>query len=265
MRAWAAGAAAAACLALAAVARAQSLVEVVPDDPCAQAQAFADDDASPAAEHLRRACRLRRLDQRLAAERRQEVIAAEQVRADRIQRWIDQTQPPRVTRPFALEGLLGTGIASYGLSVAWAFLKQAELAAWLGRRTISCDTLSTTGGADCSRTSYGLRGRWYLLPTKIAPFVSSGLTITGAHVQIRQGGALLSGDARANSYNLAAGVLLAYAAARLSVEGIYERAFYTGASKDDPKKTPNGDLNGIWSDSLKQDRFGIRVQVGCAF
>jgi hypothetical protein len=257
------------CLALATTARAQSLVDVVPDDPCLQVRALASDEVSPSAERLRRACRLSQLDQRLEAERRDEVVTAEQVRVGRIQRWLDDTQPARVTRPFSIEGFLGSGIASYGVSAAWAFLKKAELSAWLGRRSISCDTLQMQGGADCSRTAYGLRGRWYLLSTKVTPFVGGGMTITSAHVQIVQGGqngsSLLSGEARANSFNLAGGLQVAYAAFRLSGEGLYEHAYYTGASADDVKKTPNSQLKGIWSDSLKQDQFGIRVQVGFAF
>jgi len=270
MTAWAAaGTGLLVWVALAAAARAQSLVEVLPDDPCLQAQALAGDDVSPSAEQLRRACRLRQLDQRLEIERRQQVVAAEQARADRIQRWLDQTQPPRATRPFAIEGFLGSGLASFGVSAAWAFLKNAELSAWLGRRSISCDTLDMQGAADCSRTSYGLRGRWYLLPTKLAPFLGAGLSLTSAHVQIVQSGSngstLLSGDARANSYNLAGGLQLSYAAFRLSGEAIYEHAYFTGANVNDAKKTPNGQLKGIWSDSLKQDQVGIRVQVGFAF
>src|SRR6185312_11271224 len=256
-------------LALAATARAQSLVDLVPEDPCARADALASDDVSDSAEHLRRACRLRRFDDRLEIARRQQVLAAEQARGDRIQRWLDQTQPPRVIRPFSVEGFLGNGLASYGITAAWALLKQADLSAWLGQRSISCDTVNALGGADCSRTSYGFRGRWYLMPTKVTPFLSGGLSITTAHVQIVQNGSggstLLSGDARANSYNLAGGIQIAYGAFRLSGEAIYEHAFFTGANTDDPKKTPNGQLKGIWSDSLKQDQVGMRYQVGFAF
>ncbi|MES1209220.1 MAG: hypothetical protein ABUS79_25060, partial [Pseudomonadota bacterium] len=51
---------------LAATAHAQSLVEVVPEDPCEQARALDRDDDSPTAQQLRRACRLQRFDGRLA-------------------------------------------------------------------------------------------------------------------------------------------------------------------------------------------------------
>jgi hypothetical protein len=253
----------------AAAARAQSLVEVVPEDPCAQARALAPTDDGPAAQELRRACRLQRFDGRLAAERQREIVAAEETRTARIERWIDRNQPPRATRPFSVDGFAGTGLSSYGLSAAWAFVSQAELAAWLGRRSITCDSLNQNGGADCSRTSFGFRGRWYLLPTKVTPFLSAGLAITAAHLQIRQSmngsTMLLAGDGRANSLEGGGGVQIAYAAFRLSVEYAYEDTFYTGASKNDPKKTPNGDLDAVWSDSLKADRHGIRVQVGYAF
>lgn len=257
-------------MAAAATARAQSLVQVVPDDPCEQARALEEDDDSPTAEHLRRACRLRRFDDRLAYERRQEVIAAEQVRSGRIQRWLDDTQPARVTRPFSIDGFAGTGFASYGLSAAWAFLRKAELSAWFGRRAISCATLSSPDGGDCTRTAWGFRGRWYLLANRISPFLGAGMTITSSHLQIVQdgsngGSALLSGSGRANSYTLDAGAQLAYAAFRLSVEYQYEKAYYTGASGDDPKKIPSAALNSVWSNSLNDDRHGVRVQVGFAF
>lgn len=258
-------------LAVGASAHAQSLVDVVPEDPCAQAMALDQDDVSPAAEHLRRACRLRRLDQKLTAERQQEIVAAEQAREGKIQRWIDQTQPPRVTRPFSFDGMVGAGVATYGLSFAWAFLKKAELAVWLGKRSISCDAVNARNGADCSRTSYGFHGRWYLLSSKLSPFLGIGLTISNAHLQLVQGamygvgGTLLSGQGRANSYNAGAGVQLAYAAFRLSAEYVYEHAYYTGSSLDDRMKTPNGTLNEVWSNSLKDDRHGFRVQAGYAF
>jgi hypothetical protein len=257
---------------LAATARAQSLVEVVPEDPCEQARALERDDDSPSAQQLRRACRLERFDDRLTAECRQQVVAAEQARSVRIERWIDQTQPARATRPFSVGGFAGTGIATYGLALGWAFLRKAELAAWLGRRTITYDSLYAPGAGDCSRTAYGFRGRWYPLTNKIAPFVAAGLTIINSHLQIVQNGSnngggqtLLSGSGRANSYNLGGGAQLAMAWFRLSVEYVYEHAFYTGASASDAKKTPNQDLNGVWATSLKDDQHGVRFEVGFAF
>ena len=256
---------------LAATARAQSLVEVVPQDPCAQARALDRDDDSPAADQVRRACRLERFGARLEAERRQQIVAAEAVRSDRIERWIDQTQPARVTRPFSVDAFAGTGVATYGVSVSWAFLRRAEVAAWLGRRTITCADVAGPEAGDCSRTAYGFRGRWYPLGTLFSPFLAAGLSIVSAHLQILQsapqngGDNLLRGSGRANSYNLGAGAQFARAWFRLSVEYVYEHAFYTGASASDAKRTPNQDLNGVWFSSLRDDQHGVRFQVGIAF
>lgn len=256
---------------MAATARAQSLVEVVPEDPCARARALDRDDDSPTAQELRRACRLERFDDRLAAERRQQIVAAEDARSVRIERWIDQTQPARVTHPFSVDGFAGTGIATYGISVSWAFLRSAELAAWLGRRTITCADLTGPEAGDCSRTAYGFRGRWYPLNMTVSPFLAAGLSLVSSHLQILQSGSqnggqnLLKGSGRANSYNLGGGVQLAKAWFRLSVEYVYEHAFYTGASASDAKRTPNQDLNGVWFTSLKDDQHGVRFQVGFAF
>jgi hypothetical protein len=256
---------------MAATAHAQSLVEVVPEDSCEQAGALDPDDESPTAEQLRRACRLEQFDGRLAAERRQQIVAAETARTGRIQRWIDQTQPARVTRPFSVDAFAGTGVATYGFSLSWAFLRRAEVAAWLGRRSITCAEVGNPEGGDCSRSVYGFRGRWYPLGTKVSPFLAAGLSIVTAHLQLEQSNAqngadpILRGSGRANSYNLGGGVQLAVAWFRLSVEYVYEHAFYTGASASDAKRTPNRDLNGVWSTSLKDDQHGVRFQVGFAF
>ncbi len=257
-------------VAAAAKARAQSLVEVVPEDPCEQARLLDEDDDSPPAEHVRRACRLRRFGQKLEAERQEDIMAAENAREARIQRWVDNTQPPRVTRPFSIEGFAGTGISSYGLAASWAFLRQADLSAWFGRRAISCDTVNATGAGDCTRTSYGFHGRWYLAGTKLSPYLGTGMTFTSAHLQIVQsgsngGGNLVSGSGRASSYNVQAGMQVAYQRFRASVEYVYEHAFYTGANTADMYNKPSPALNSVWSTSLNDDRHGFRVQAGCAF
>ena len=62
-----------------------------------------------------------------------------------------------------------------------------------------------------------------------------------------------------------AGLQLAASYVRLSVEYIFEYVFYTGANLSDEQKTPSEDLRLIWADSLKQDRHGVRFQVGFAF
>ena len=176
-----------------------------------------------------------------------------------------------MTRPFSVDAFAGTGVATYGLALSWAFLRKAELAAWLGRRTITCADIAGPEAADCSRTAYGFRARWYPLGTKVSPFVAAGLSIVNSHLQLlqnsrkRNSDRVLTGSGRANSYNLGAGAQLAMAWFRLSVEYVYEHAFYTGASASDSKRTPNQDLNAVWSTSLKDDQHGVRFQVGVAF
>ena len=88
-------------------ARAQSLVNEVPEDPCEAARGLAIDDASPSAESLRRACRLQHFENRRTADRRQQVAVEEQRREDRVQAWLTDTQPFRVTHPLAVEGFFG--------------------------------------------------------------------------------------------------------------------------------------------------------------
>ena len=117
-------------------ARAQSLVDQRPEDPREAARALDIADTTPGAENVRRACRLERFQDRLAAERIQQGATQELARDARIQQWIDATQPSRVTHPLAFEGFFGSGLASYGVSFSWDFLRHAELGVWLGWRPI---------------------------------------------------------------------------------------------------------------------------------
>jgi hypothetical protein len=75
----------------------------------------------------------------------------------------------------------------------------------------------------------------------------------------------LDGHGDADSGNASAGVQLAVSNVRLSVEYIFEYVFYTGANRSDVQQTPSEDLRSVWNDSLKQDRHGVRFQVGFAF
>jgi hypothetical protein len=252
-------------------ARAQSLVDEVSDDPCENARALDSADLSPEAQHLRRSCRLERLDARLSAERRQEIVAEAQVRDANIQQWLDRTQPPRVTRPMSIVGFAGTGLASYGLAYSWAFLRRWELGAWFGRRPISCLDANGNDDDDCSRLSYGLRFIGYIFDRGMSPFVGVGISFTTAHLQIADPAsssmppALLIGSGRANSLSAIAGYQIAYRAFRASLEYVFEDAFYTGASLDDQKKSPNDPLRNALANSLRGDRNGIRFEVGFAF
>jgi hypothetical protein len=258
-------------VALAAVgARAQSLVDEAPEDPCEAARGLAIDDASPSAERLRRACRLEHFEDRLTAERHEQVSIEEQRREDRVQAWIADTQPARVTHPLAVEGFVGTGLAGYGFLFAWDFVKAAEVSAWIGWRPISCQDQYSGTSSSCGRTAFGLKGRWYLTDHTLTPFLSGGLSLMNSHLQLytsstNSGSNFASGSGTANSLNAGAGLELGYRAFRASVEYVFEYTFYTYAALDDAKKTPSSDLDSALVDSLRADRNGFRVQVGYAF
>jgi len=252
-------------------ARAQSLVDQRPEDPCDAARALDIADTTPAAENVRRACRLERFEDRLAADRSKQVATEELTRQARIQQWIDVTQPWRVTRPLAFEAFLGTGLASYGLSFSWDFLRQASLGAWLGWRPISCQDMSGASTSSCGRTAYGLRGRWYLLARNFTPFVDTGLSFMSSDLALfvpnpgGYGSTYTSGSGRANSACLGAGLAFGFRSFRASVEYVFEYTFYTGASLNDDKKMPSPELDAALESSLRADRNGIRFQAGYAF
>ncbi len=248
-------------------ARAQSLVQQQPEDPCEGARALDIADTTPAAENLRRACRLQRFEDRLAFDRSQQVATQELTREARIQQWIDATQPSRVTRPLAFEGFFGSGLVSYGVGFSWDFLRHAALAAWLGWRPISCQDVYGNSTSSCGRTAYGLRGRWYLLDRDFSPFVDTGLSFMSSNLALfsNSGAGYLSGAGRANSVSLGAGLAFGFRSFRMSIEYVFEYAFYTGASLNDDKKTPNAELDTALSSSLHADRNGVRFEVGYAF
>lgn len=252
----------------AAGARAQSLVNQQPEDPCEGARALDIADTTPAAENLRRACRLERFEDRLAADRSQQVATQELTRQARIQQWIDATQPWRVTRPLAFEGFFGSGLASYGISFSWVFLRKAELGAWLGWRPISCQDQSGNQTSACGRTAFGLSGRWYLTDHDLTPFVGTGLDFMTSNLALCVDAYCsnhIAGAGRANSVSLAAGLAFGFRSFRMSIEYVFEYAFYTGANVDDDKKTPSPELDTALSTSLRADRNGVRVQAGYAF
>lgn len=252
-------------------ARAQSLVQQQPEDPCEGARALDIADTTPGAENLRRACRLERFQDRLALERSEQVATQELTRDARIQQWIETTQPWRVTRPLAFEGFVGTGLASYGFSFSWDFLRHAELGVWLGWRPISCQDGMGYSTSACGRRAYGLRGRWYLLARDFTPFVDTGISFMSSDLALyvpnpdSNGSTYRSGSGRANSVVAGAGLAFGFRSFRFSIEYVFEYAFYTGASLNDDKKTPNPDLETALSTSLHADRNGLRFQAGYAF
>jgi hypothetical protein len=251
-------------------ARAQSLVNEVPEDPCQAARGLDFTDTSPDAEHLRRSCRLQRFENRLESERGQQVAVEEQAREERVQQWIEATQPSRVTHPMAIEGFVGSGLASYGFAVSWDFLRRWEVGGWIGWRPISCSDNNGNTNADCGRTAFGLRGRWYLSDHDFTPFVASGLSLMTSNLALCPSYGCNSsnytgGTGRANSLNAGAGLALGIRSFRASLEYVFEYTFYTGTSLNDAKKTPSPALNTALSESLRGDRNGVRFQMGYAF
>jgi hypothetical protein len=256
----------------------------VSEDACEQARSFETDDQSPAAQHARRACRLQRFGDRLAAERRQEIAAAEQSQAEWVQAWTEATQPARVSRPFTAAGFVGSGLASYGLAVSWAVLARLELEAWIGQRSVgSSDALSSRGTAVYTRDAAGLNARWLFSDKNVSPFVGAGFATTRADVQVVSynlgpqldlpagtgnpslGPGMFSGSARAHAVSASAGLQLAIRSVRANLEYVFTYAFYTGANDGDAQKTPDENMRLLWQDGIRSDRHGIRFQVGYAF
>jgi len=250
-------------------AHAQSFVQQVSDDACEQSMSFAPDDDSPAAAHAHRACRLQMFERRLVNERQQTMIAEQQAREALIATWLATTQPQRVQRPLSVEAFFGTGLASYGAVFSWNILRQLEVSARYGKRPMNCVDMYGSLNGDCTRTLMGASGRWMLLPKDFTPFVGAGFSVTKAplqvfHVDPMTGqSAFLTGNGRAHSANLSAGVQLSISALRLSLEYVFEYIFFTGA--EDMKVIPSKELLPIWQGSVDGDKHGVRFQVGIAF
>lgn len=253
-------------------ARAQSLAERVSDDPCDQARAFEVGDTGAAAQRAWRACRLARLEERLAAERRTQMAAQAQAQEARIRTWLAATQPIRVLRPFAIEGFAGSGLANYGLGLSWFVLRRLELGGRVGWREIGYgEFFSSSGSARYQSINMGVGARWLLSDKDFSPFVGAGLSMTGANIEVttfnpmRSATPVLVGVARAHSASLSGGVQLAVRSLRVSLEYIFESIFYTGANLANVEQTPDDDVRVVWRDSLTKDRHGIRFGAGIAF
>jgi len=253
-------------------ARAYTFVDVIPEEPCARARSFDPKDASAAAQHARRACRLEAFEQRMAEERRRQVVAGDDARDAWIQKWMVGTQPARVLHPMAVEAFGGSGIVNYGAAFSWNVLRNLELAARIGQRKMSC-TDPNTGAtdADCTRTTWGAGVRWILGDRDFSPFFGTAFSSTNAPLKVNHydpmtgATTFLDGNGRAQSVSLSGGLQLAVSYVRLSLEYLYEYVFYTGANLNDMQKSPSEDLRAVWDDSLGQDKHGVRFQVGFAF
>lgn len=257
-----------------------SFAEEISGDPCERARLYRRDDTSAGAEHARRECRLQAFERRLASERQQAVAMAEEAEIERVQSWMERTQPTRVIRPLSANLVVGRGLVTYAVAVAWDLSRYAEVGAWIGRHPITCANQFSATGGDCTRTAYGFGGRWMFLDRDLTPFVGAGFASTSSHVAIYDQSAapsssdnnsgpssnpLLSGGSRAHSLEASAGALLSFHGLRLSLAYVFEYVFYTGANQDDMDHTPNDVLRGVWADSLQQDRHGVRLEIGYAF
>ncbi|HMF41879.1 MAG TPA: hypothetical protein VKQ32_14495 [Polyangia bacterium] len=251
-------------------ARAYTFVDELPEDACARARAYDPQDSSDAAQHARRACRLENFDQHLAERRSQQVAAEQEARDAAIEKWMVGTQPARVINPIAVELFAGSGIINYGAAISWNVLRQLELAAHIGQRQMDCATSTSSSGGNCTRTTWSIGARWILGDRDFAPFGGVAFSSTHAPLKINHYDqqamttTFLDGKGIADSGSLSAGVQLAVSQVRLSLEYIFEYVFFTGATLNDMQR-PSPDLRSVWNDSLKQDRHGVRFQVGFAF
>jgi hypothetical protein len=250
-------------------ARAYTFIDQLPEDPCARARAFDPQDASPAAQHARRACRLEVFERRLAEERRQAVASEQNSRGEQAQKWLETAQPARVAHPLALELFAGSGIVNYGAGISWTALRNIEVAARIGQRQMSCADMFFGTSADCTRTTWGAGARFIFADRDFSPFIGAAFSSTNAalkilHPNMMGGQDFLDGKGSANSLGASAGIQLGISHVRFSLEYLYEYVFYTGANLNDMQRTPSEALLSVWDQSLSQDRHGVRFQVGFA-
>jgi opacity protein-like surface antigen len=250
-----------------------SFVQEVSDDACEEARRYPRADDSPAAQHARRACRLQRFEVRLREERQQEVAAQVDQRNARVEKWLETTQSARVVHPLAVEGLMGSGLARYGLAVSYMLLRQLELAALIGWRSVGYEDADTTGSgvAEYGNRTLAATGRWYAADRPFSPFVGAGLGLTTADLKVfwygRDGSPPgdFIGAARGHSMTAHAGVQLATRNVRFSLEYVFTYVFFTGANLDDMDKTPNEQMRAVWKETLDEHRHGVQLRVGYAF
>jgi hypothetical protein len=256
-------------------AAAQSFVQLVSGDACAELRGYERADASPAAQEARRACRLQRFEQHLAAEREEQVAAQVQERDARIEKWLATTQSARVVHPLALTAFAGTGLASYGIGISLMALRRLEAAVSIGWRSVStADTpySSYSGSADYKSRTLGFNGRWFLSDRELSPFLGAGIGVTTADLNVLWYGkdqtpsmTLPPGSARGHSLSAAGGVQLAKGNIRLSVEYVFQYVFYTGAGLNQMDMMPNDQIRIVWQETLDAHRHGVRFEVGLAF
>lgn len=255
-------------------AAAQSFVQLVSGDACAETRRYDRADTSPAAEEARRGCRLQRFEQHLAAEREQQVAAQVQERDARIEKWLATTQPARVVHPLALTAFAGTGLASYGIGVSLMALRRLEAAVSIGWRSVSTsDTpyTSYSGSADYKSRTLGFNGRWFLSDRELSPFVGAGIGVTTADPTVLWYGkdqtpsTSFQGSARGHSMSAAGGLQLAKGNIRLSLEYVYQYVFYTGAGLNQMDMMPNEQIRIVWQETLDAHRHGVRFEVALAF
>jgi hypothetical protein len=159
-------------------AHAYTFVEEVPENPCERARSFDPQDDGEMAQRARRACRLAVFEQRMTNTRREQVAAEQRAQEAAVERWLEKSETARVVHPMAIEGFAGSGIVNYGLTFSWNVLRQLELGAHLGQRQMSCIDQNFGTTADCTRTTWSLGVRWFLLDKDFSPFVGTGFSST---------------------------------------------------------------------------------------
>jgi hypothetical protein len=252
----------------------QSFVQrVVSEDACLEARRFEHADDSPAAQHARRACRLQQFEARLHDERQEQVVAQVEQRNARVQKWLETTQSARVVHPLSLEAFMGSGLARYGLALSYMALRQLEVSALIGWRSVGYEDAepSGNGAAEYENRTLAFTGRWYAVDRPFTPFVGAGLGSTTADLDVfwfgkdQTGAASYTGEARGHSMSAHAGAQLATRNLRLSLEYVFNYVFFTGANLADMEKTPNEQMRAVWYETLNEHRHGIQVRVGYAF
>lgn len=247
------------------------LVEQLRDeDPCAEAATFAESDQSPEARRAYRRCRLAWLDRSLAEQRRHEAEERARRRPQVIQAWMErQSIPTRVMRRNAIDGFVGGGVVNYGLTLAGVFLPSLEGEAWVGWG--SGDAFVNSAQVSDDRRCLGGRAKWMTLQRfNLTPYLSGGVAFCQASLKFSDfgGGNFVTSDGDGTAHHVTASAGLSWTAQngfRASFEWMYMRAFYVQARHTDAMVAHDPTMRAVFESSLKDDRHGVRFQVGYAF
>jgi hypothetical protein len=251
--------------------------ERVPDvDPCVLADSYFPEDQSPEAARARRRCRMAKLE-RAQAEQEAWAETADRQRQERaLAAWTQKAGiPNRVMRRNSIDGLVGSGIVSYGVAVGGIIVPSLEAELWLGRATDpQVITYTDNPGVGNKRNCLGGRAKWLMLDYNVTPFFGIGVagclaTLDPPYRIDPNSGNLISTSGGSGAAHFVTGsVGLTWtekSGFRLSAEYIFSYAFYTQAQDSAPPQTQDEILRQAWETQLAGTRHGIRLQVGYAF